>query len=156
MNTIITMQRIKHLQSIFIFAFISVLAFSGCKKGSEFDNHPLVGEWSLNGISIGIYHGMDQDLEVIQELPVDEGGMEFNSKKEASFVGEDLPKWMPKKFDWDTRDDTLIMEFYGYEIKSLFNIRSENSQDYLDILFGTDSVGIIMAMDTVMQLSLQK
>ncbi len=93
---------------------------------------------------------------MIEELPADEGGMEFNSKKEASFIGEDLPKWMPKKFDWDTREDTLIMGVYGYEIKSLFTISSDNSLDYLDILFNTDSLGIIMEMDTVIQLSMYK
>jgi len=146
----------QQLQRIFIGISILVFALSGCQKGSEFEQSPLVGEWNINGISIGIYHGMEHDLELIQEMPVEEGGIIFKSNQKASFIGEDNPKWMPKRFDWDIDEDTLIMEVFGYEIKSLFNITKIDSVDYLDIMFGTDSLGIIMELDTVMQLNLHK
>ena len=146
------------ISSLSIIACLLIFLFStACNKEKLIGDNPIIGDWQIENIAVGLYDQSDNDLEILEELPVEEvGGMQFKSNYRGSFTGESMPNWMPEKFNWNTRADTLIMEIYGYEIKPLFKLQNLNDNDYLDLLFSTDSLSQIVDQDTVLQLRMQR
>lgn len=146
-------QKHRYFTATILISLLVIFSLSGCEKESDIENDLIVGEWDITGILVGIFQEPDSEVDILETLCEENGSMRFDKDHDGVFKSDCMPSMrIPTKFDWELNDDTLLMTFFGYEIKPLFQLIETEPNDQLNLFFSTDSLGVLNDQDTVLQI----